>query len=525
MSTRAESRGPISSLQDFVPAGAQSAAERSATLLDRFPPSLWRVRGFIITALAFGVLCRVRQYGANTSLWHDEAFVALNAIQKSFAGLLGSLDWHEASPPGFLIVEKLIVLSLGRSEYALRLIPLLAGIAAMIGFAGLARQVCGTGMVCLWAILLTAASPTLIAHSNMVKHFSLDILWAVLLVWLAARIWRLDRPRWMLLVWGGLGSVGPWFSFASLFVFAGTSLGLTARAFRDWRWPERAAYLLANLEVVTAVGLLLGPIQVQATGQLVKFWVKAGAFPDTNSLWALVYWLLRSGSGLAAYFWRQPGPVLLVLIVLGSVCWWRTGRRPELSLVLLPVLMALIASGFHRWPFGGNQHMVFAAPAAILLLAEGVEAVRLRLASWHWWVGWAFVALLLLPGTVNAAYRIVIPRHKYELRPVIEFVQRYREPGDYILVFDPAAVEFYAGRDLRSSSGEPDASARVWYISIRDGFKASTFTAGDVLDRLSVRRRRLRGIEEYGAAAYLFGPERNASEPTFPSAGGDRPER
>ncbi|HEX9867027.1 MAG TPA: hypothetical protein VGC99_00280, partial [Candidatus Tectomicrobia bacterium] len=55
---------------------------------------------------------------------------------------------------------------------------------------------------------------------------------------------------------------------------------------------------------------------------------------------------------------------------------------------------------------------------------------------------------------------------------------------------------------------EPNPSATVWFISIRSGYKRSTFTAQDVLDRLNARRPRLQAIEEYGAAAYLFGPER-----------------
>lgn len=527
MGTRAESEGPAPSPQACLPIDARQAREQSANRLHRCPANVWSLRGFILMALAFGTLCRVSQYAAGTSVWHDEAFVALNAAQKTFAGLLGSLEWNEASPPGFLIVEKIVILTLGRSEYALRLIPLLAGIAAMIGLAVLARRVCGTGMASLWAVVLAAASPNLIAHANLVKHFTLDMLWAVSLVWLADRIWPLDRPVRMLLVWGALGAVGPWFSFASVFVFAGTSLTLGARAVRTWRGPARAAYLLANLEVLATLALLLGPIRAQATGRLVDFWLSRGAFPDTQSLWSLGHWLLRSGSGVAAYFWRQPGPALLALILLGGVRWWRTGRRPELCLVLLPALMALFASALHRWPFGGNQHMVLAAPAAVLLMAEGMDGLGIWLARWQRWARWALVALFLLPGVINAAYRVAIPRQRHELRPVILFVQRNLEPGDHVLVFDPVTFMFYAGRDLQDAPTAPDILSRVWFISIRDGYKRSTFTGQDVLDGLEARRPRMLAIERYGAAAYLFGPEHPPRGPAPPggASGGDAPPR
>ena len=41
----------------------------------------------------------------------------------------------------------------------------------------------------------------------------------------------------------------------------------------------------------------------------------------------------------------------------------------------LPIALSLVASFLGRWPFGGNQHMVFAAPAVLLLAAEGIAAV------------------------------------------------------------------------------------------------------------------------------------------------------
>ena len=52
-------------------------------------------RRLIAVAVAFGVFCRAHQYAVDPSLWHDEAFVALNALHTPVTGLLGRLDWHE----------------------------------------------------------------------------------------------------------------------------------------------------------------------------------------------------------------------------------------------------------------------------------------------------------------------------------------------------------------------------------------------------------------------------------------------
>ncbi len=490
--------------RSVLPSERQELPPRAEAVVERCQGRLKPVRWFVLLAVLFGLVCRLSQYAANTSLWHDEAYVALSILHKSFAGLLGPLDWKEASPPGFLVVEKLVVALLGRSEYALRLVPLVAGLTGMICFAGLARGICGQGIASFWAVVLMAASAKLIVQSNEVKHFTLDLLCAVLLGWLAIRIWHLRSPERALVTWGALGAVGLWFSFASLFVSAGTSVALLPRAVRAWTGAQRTAYLVANLAVLVSLGLLLGPIRAQLSGDMLGFWAKS--FPDTSSAAAFVYWLGRSHLGLFNYFWQPFGGVLVALALLGGVRCWRAGRRAELLCLWLPVLVALAASFVHRWPFGGNQHMVFAAPAALLLAAEGIEGVRGRLAHWRPSAGWIIVSILLLPGLANAAYRIGTPRQRHEVRPVIEFVQKHLHPDDQLLVFCPAEVAFYTGRDFRNASVEPDPSARVWLIGT--GVGSDRYPAQGLLDQLRAKRPRLRVIEEYGAAAYLFGPER-----------------
>jgi len=48
-----------------------------------------------------GATFRIRQYATNQSLWMDEAMIALNVLERSFAGLLAPLDMNQAALPGF----------------------------------------------------------------------------------------------------------------------------------------------------------------------------------------------------------------------------------------------------------------------------------------------------------------------------------------------------------------------------------------------------------------------------------------
>lgn len=457
----------------------------------------------LIAAVAFGVLCRVSQFAAHTSLWHDEAYVALNLLQKSYAGLLGPLDWQEAAPPGFLWLEKLVVESLGRSEYALRLVPLLAGLAGLVCFAVLARQACSSAAAACWAVVLMAASDKLIAQGNEAKQFTLDLLCAVLLVQLALRAWHERGTIAAPLVWGAVGACSVWLSFASCFVFAGTALVLAPRAARMWHHPERTAYAVANVMMLASLSLLLVAVQPQLSGGLLSFWTRS--FPDTSSAFALIYWLGRSLVGLFNYFWQPLGAALIVLAVLGSISAWCSHRRAELLVLVTPILVALVASFLHRWPFGGNQHMVFAGPAVLILVGEGTERMRIQLMRWRSWAGAMCVVLLLIPGLAGATYHLVVPRWRHEIRPVIASVQQHEQPDDQLLVMCPPEFEFYTGRSVHDAPTEPNPAARVWFIATRA--EGRTFPSQDLLDRLAARRVRLLAIDEPGAAAYLFAPE------------------
>lgn len=468
-------------------------------------------RGFsrwILAAAVFGAVCRIAQYAANTSLWLDEAFVALNVISKSGSDIFGLLDWNEPIPLAFLLAEKAVVSVLGRSEYALRLVPLLAGLAGIFAFAALARRIVPSRAACLWAVVLAAASPKLIVQSNEVKHFTLDFLLAVLLIGLAVRISRQGPSAFRMAAWCALSVFGIWLSYASLFVFAGTSLALAPGVLRGWRWRERWLYLAANLAVLASFGLLLKPILAQRSEYVLGFW--SSRFPNTASLSALTAWIGRAFLGLFNFFWQPFGAILIVLTVLGAIQFLRRRCAIELSVLWLPVGMSLAASFAHAWPFGGNQHMSFAAPAVLLVAAEGLEEARRRLSSRWPNTGEVLLVLLLAPGVGNALYRIGVPRLRHEMRPVIEFVRNYQEAGDQLFVFCPAEFEYYVGHKAPEIPAKPDPCRRVWIVTAQS--RSRTFLRQDLYWRLSRRRPRVLAREEYAAAAYLFDAERCSGE-------------
>ncbi len=181
--------------------------------------------------VAIGAALRLTQYLTNRSLSFDEALLALNIIQKSPRALLGELSFDQAAPLGFLEAEKLATAIFGRSEYALRLFPLLVSLLSLVAFYWAARKLLN-GIAVPLALAAFALLEPLIYYSATAKQYAIDVAVAVLLFGIGAalRSSRLDTAALMMLT--ATGAVAVWFSHASVFVLAPLGLLLAYQAFR-----------------------------------------------------------------------------------------------------------------------------------------------------------------------------------------------------------------------------------------------------------------------------------------------------
>src|SRR5436305_6275455 len=93
------------------------------------------------------------------------------------------------APQGFLLAEKLATQALGPSDQALRLVPLLCGLAALPLFVLMARHLLrGPGLVLGTALF--AFSPSLILYSSEVKQYASDLAVTLALTALALSLVR-----------------------------------------------------------------------------------------------------------------------------------------------------------------------------------------------------------------------------------------------------------------------------------------------------------------------------------------------
>src|SRR5215208_3958361 len=92
--------------------------------------------------LAVGVALRVVAYTRRSVLWLDEAALAQNVVERSFRDLLTvPLDYGQAAPKGFLLLEWLATRLFGTSELAFRFVPFASGIASLFLFHAITKRV------------------------------------------------------------------------------------------------------------------------------------------------------------------------------------------------------------------------------------------------------------------------------------------------------------------------------------------------------------------------------------------------
>ena len=87
-----------------------------------------------IAAVTAGILWRLVRYVMQFPIWGDEAYVALNFLDRDFWQMTHKLDYNQVAPVVFLWIEWLACRWLGPSELSLHLFPLLAGVAGLLLF-------------------------------------------------------------------------------------------------------------------------------------------------------------------------------------------------------------------------------------------------------------------------------------------------------------------------------------------------------------------------------------------------------
>lgn len=400
-------------------------------------------------AVGLGVAFRAVQYAADRSLWIDEAMLALNIVHRSAAGLTRSLDYAQAAPLGFLELEKLATHAFGESELALRLVPLLCGLASLPLFATLAVRLLRPAPALL-ATLLFACAEGPVYYASELKQYSGDLVVAVGLTLLAVVLLD-DATSTRTRVGVALaGAAAMLLSHASVFVAGGLALALAVCALVR---RDRNAFGAA---VATVPWLLMGLFVVVFTNaRTVQLDAAIGSggsssvYPHGSALGAQLNWLRHLSSALlrsTGYPDAAPDRYvhwpLLVLAGVGLI--GLALRRPTAAAMLaLPAAVMWIASALHKYPVF-DRTVFFLLPATVLFTAAGAGTVAgfVRGRTPRATVATGVACVVLLVPLIHAAAHTIDPVQHEEIKAALVHIRSHWKPGDALFVDSRARFAF-----------------------------------------------------------------------------------
>jgi hypothetical protein len=397
------------------------------------------------------------RYLVDYPIWHDEAFVAVNFLDRDYGDLLRPLDYYQVCPLLFLWAELTVVKLLGFSTWSLRLFPTVCSLLSVVAFHRISGSLLsGKARLLAVAIFATAFYP--VRHGAEVKPYAGDLLAALLIVGLALKFRSTARPR----LWCGimmasmpllLGLSNP-----AIFVAGGAMAVLLFQALRT-RSETRSRTIAIGLTTAATVVSFLVIYLVFTSSQSAEvreryrwgYWIDS--FPPTNQPWLAPFWLVRmlSGNMLAYPIGGENGgsSATLLLVLVGVIALWRQCRREELGILIAPAILGLFAAILGRYPFGGEARiMQYLAPSICLLAGMGggrmLERTQSNLLRSHG-LRWSVLGLVIL-GSILIGRDLVRPYRDREDVLSRDFARwfwtDYARSGDILCVKSDLGLNF-----------------------------------------------------------------------------------
>ena len=456
-------------------------------------------RGVSLSIALVGVGLVALEYLRNRSLWLDEALLALNVLERSAGELLEPLGYQQGAPAGFLLLQKLAVSAFGDSERALRLLPALAGVIAILGFRRLALA-CLPAFSAVIAVGLFALSDPILYFATEAKQYAVDIAMTVVLLLLWRRFESCESQTGPALRLALVGAAAVWLSLPSAFVLAGIGAAACVDVFA--RRDVRRLGLVLGIGAAWATGFAgcwaLHLRHLAGNEFLTHFW-RRSFLPSPFAF----EWMVDSlALPYVGYLALTPLPVLTVALAIVGVGRLAVRDR-SFTIIAAVATAALLLASLERVYPAFERLLMFLAPLVILHVAAGAglladlavagtdgggRAILMRP------VAVALTAVALVWPASQAYALVAQARQVQEIKPVLAFLREHEQPDDVIYVFHLAAYPFkyYAARyglndefaltdyvrpDLRRvyDSGRPRVFSRDGYSELVLGY-SSFFT-------------------------------------------------
>ena len=233
---------------------------------------------------------------------------------------------------------------------------------------------------------------------------------------------------------------------------------------------------------------------------------------------------------LDSFFGIFSNPVGLTLVGIAGAAAIIGARKllaehaDRFLLLVIPIGLALLASGLHLYPFQGRL-LLFSVPSLILLIAAGLGTIQTETKDVLPLLGPLLLGLLFLQPLWTAARDFRQPRGVEESRPVIQYIEKHRSEGDILYAYYSAeyALDYYRQRGLigpidlivgvesrenwrayREDLDRLRGQKRVWVLFSHVWTNAGADEERLFVDHLDDIGERLDAVQAPGTSAYLY---------------------
>ena len=389
-------------------APAKPKALRTATLLALF------VVGLVL-----------RLYGLGSeSLWYDELWAVRIARMEPLEIMRASLG--DNNPPLYYLILHYWMLLVGHSEVAIRLPSAIAGALAVPLIYGIGSLLFSRAAG-LMAALILSLSAYQIRYAQEGRAYALLVFLALASFYFLERLLT-DGNRSRLVTAGYVVSTTLLMYthvYGILLVAAqGVYLLATRQALRKWLLPTG---LVAVLYVPGVAWLAVNVLSSQGAWNNAMFWV-----PEPTLAHVAEFFVLYSGSVLLAGAFGLLAAFALFDLVRSkqaSTAWLL------LAWLLVPIVVPFLVSHLYR-PMLLDRYTIAASPAFYLLVARGVEALRITKYSSVLVYARILFAIGVILFSLIAALDYYAATTKEPWRQVAGYVDGHAQPGDLILFYN-----------------------------------------------------------------------------------------
>jgi hypothetical protein len=400
--------------------------------------------------------------------------LAVNLRDRTFAELTGTLWLAQSAPLGWLFVQRAVLLTLGTSEIALRLVPVLFGIATVATAVWVGHHWMRPIAAAVFVLLCSVAQWISFYYLEL-KQYSADTFWGLFLPALA--IWALEpeenghiRTR-RIVAWWLAAALGQWFSNGALLVAPACVMVMIVVLLHRHGLRTTLPFVAIGLSWLVSFGLNYALVlRHNLTNRyLQEYWAFAMAPASENALGRLQWLAAQMGP-----FASKPGGTelwILFWLVAAAGILLTARSRPAFAVLFAAVpLSAFALAGLRIVPLH-DRLSLWVVPALYVAVALFVDAVeRLWRATRRNWIrsGAALVlgviAFVLCADIVNRGkddFLISRPRqtnHAVDDRSAVRWLMARRQPGDVLMAprLSLPAIWWYGNVPI----SDPDAGMR-----------------------------------------------------------------